>query len=200
MGRIRWSGLPVEFGKGSPIDGRLRRSPRGSVLGFRVKVGNRNCQVVAMGGMAVSLNDAIGGDPSRLEGITVSVAGELFAVPWQDDAGKKMPPYLRVYPEVVAASNWRVPRKPAHTASAELAPKTAEEDDDDSGPSEPAQPAEEPARVRLVAEFMVKMAEKAIDPAYAEQLARQMYGKPVDELSEGNLEALGHQLFDDLPW
>jgi hypothetical protein len=182
IGRVAWQDVAVSLGSGPPVDGRMRQTPDGPSLGFKVKVGNRNSQVVALGGVAEGIAAATGGDPKKLDGISVSVAGSLSAIPWDSD-GEKKPPFLRLYPDVVAGLGWRVPPKGAPVA-----------------PIEP-EPELDPAEDVAVQNLRDELDAQQIAWDYAQQTASAMYGgKSIEQLSSAQREGLRSALVDDLPW
>lgn len=88
----------------APVDLQYRTETNpGPTFGFKLKIGTKGKQVIAIGPLATALSLA-----GLAEGETVQVWGNVEKVPWEKD-GKDMPPYDRIVLERVATADWIIP-------------------------------------------------------------------------------------------
>jgi hypothetical protein len=111
---------PVDALEGSvmvgaaPVDLQYRTETNpGPSFGFKLKLGTKGKQAIALGPLASVLSVA-----GLKEGDTVKVWGAVEKVPWEKD-GKSMPPYDRIVLERVATADWILPAPVASAADAE---------------------------------------------------------------------------------
>jgi hypothetical protein len=115
-----------------PNSGELRQTPDGALLGFRMEFGGnaKINRVFARGPVAEQLAEALvdpdgNPNPQAIVGQTVTVTGEVFAIPWtkKNDEGieEPMPPFREM---TVTAIQWGDRRLPVEaTAAAKPDPK-----------------------------------------------------------------------------
>ena len=102
-----------------PVDLQYRTEVEpGPVFGFKLKIGTKGKQCIAIGPLAGALA-AAGLHVDEL----VEVWGKVDKVPWEKD-GKPMPPYDRIVLERVATADWTLPSDPNEGA----APTDAKDD------------------------------------------------------------------------
>jgi hypothetical protein len=106
----------IEVNDKQRTDALLRRGQHGSKLGFRLVVagGGSVGQVIASGDVAEAIAERIEGEGPRLNGLFVTVAGELFGVPWKKknaETGQMeaMPPSKRLEIERLWTPDWTIP-------------------------------------------------------------------------------------------
>ena len=110
----------VEVGK-PPVDMQVRQTPDGPAYGFKLKVGAKGYQALAIGPLAEALSVA-----GLTVGDRVQVTGVIEMVPWDKD-GKKMPPFARVAMSRISTLDWVLPAPEA--ASLPMWEPTPEEKD-----------------------------------------------------------------------
>ena len=97
----------------SVADGNLRSTTDGAALiGFRLDIDGDGYipQVIAERQLAVDIADSAGGDLSGLVGQHITVAGDLYRVPWtKGKPAKAMPPFQRLILRRIKTSEWTLP-------------------------------------------------------------------------------------------
>lgn len=115
--KVPWSEGPLEIAgaiflnPSSGMDGEVRLDPTGKArLGFALALdaSRKIPQVVAEGPLAEALFLAIGGNGRHLEGMPVTVSGEIFRVPW-DKGGKPMRAFQRLMLARIETPDWTLP-------------------------------------------------------------------------------------------
>jgi hypothetical protein len=87
-----------------PVDLQYRTETNpGPTFGFKLMVGSKGKQAIAIGPLATAINLA-----GLAEGDTVQVWGTVEKVPWEK-GGREMPPYDRIILERVATADWIIP-------------------------------------------------------------------------------------------
>jgi hypothetical protein len=134
-------------------DGNLRQSADGHFLGFRLVMpsGQEIAQVEVRDALAEELSLRVVHNPTRLDGLEMLLAGELFACTWSKE-GETMPPFYRLAVTGVRTTDWTLPAgaapaaepKPAkrltkaqQKAADDAAAAAANDDTDDPNPAEP---------------------------------------------------------------
>jgi hypothetical protein len=107
-----------------PPRARLRRLPAGHAVGSGDRPGRGPRRK-----LAEELSVAVVGNPARLDGLEMLLAGELFACTWTKD-GETMPPFYRLAVTGIRTAEWTIPAGAEPTAE----PKPAKRPDE--GPAE----------------------------------------------------------------
>jgi hypothetical protein len=100
-------------------DGNTRETPSGVALAFGLNCGAYNIpQVLLLDGLARDVADTCAGNPKLLEGLRVTVEGELFEVPVVKD-GRRVSTFRRLVASRVISSDWTLP-VPGDTVTAPI--------------------------------------------------------------------------------
>jgi hypothetical protein len=182
----------VAIARSGPNDGQLRQAPDGNVLGFRMEFpgGAKVNRVFARGVVADQLGEVLAGNPEAIAGQTVTVRGEVFAVPWKktndDGIEEQMPPFREMdvvaltWGELVLPKTEPAAAKPKGSGKAKTTPATTPAS---TGPG-------------MTTEAFAKALDAGrIVPAFANAKAKELYGaETLDALSDAQRLDLAGEL------